>query len=171
MGLVADTAAPSLSTDNMDIVEIAVPVAEAGIHGGISKTEQVFLVTFQTRVVYTIFIGSIDGAGIVSRQHPEKVRAVRIMARAALTLPDWTVQVFLSFDFTLDISQRRRTEFIAIVTGKTHDYVITRQKFCSFGKMGRMTIAAPPFLLKRLVEYLNLELFLHVFMAIEAEAW
>ncbi len=133
----------------MHIVEVPAAVTEGSINGGLSKGEEILVMTSQACTVKPFFVGCVQVGRITPPEHTEVVGTMGVVTALAFTLINRSVQIFFPGKISFDISQSRSTHVILIVAAKTDSFFVSRQKPFALRIVSRVTINAPPFLLQR----------------------
>lgn len=156
--------------DHMNIMEVLFAVAEPGIYGRFRETEQILVVAGETKIICAILERRIKVSRIRSLQDFCEFGTMGVMTFSALPFLDRLVQVFLPLQFFSDIAQDGLAETVVPVATETYGLFVERQQTFDFGKMGRMAIAAAPFLLERLVlGFHPLQFLVYGFMAFKTK--
>ena len=97
MGRMAyETGAPFPTVYDVNVVEIAVTVAESGVYSGVRVSKEIFFMALQAEIISPFLVRSIEGVRVIPPQYTDKVRAVRIVAGGASPLLYWSVKVLFS---------------------------------------------------------------------------
>jgi hypothetical protein len=117
MRRMTDTTGTALpAVDDVNIMKIAFTITEIGIDGRFRKTEQALVVTFETEIVDSVLVGSVEGLRIRTGQKAEVTGTMGVVASRALAVFQGTMQIFLTFQFRLDVFQRWNAKVVDAVT-------------------------------------------------------
>ena len=137
--------------DDVHVVQVPVAVAEAGIQSSIGEPEKVLFMTAQASPVDPVLVGGVDFSGIVSPEHTEVIRTVRIMACLAFTLIYWSMKKFFPGEIPFNISQGGGTKPVLTVAAQACGHFVKGKKCLVLGIVCRVTGTAASLLQERLV--------------------
>lgn len=168
---VADAAGATFATvDDVHVVEIPVAVAEPCIKSGFCEAEEAFVMASQTHPVDPFLIGYVEICGIASPEHPEVVRAMRVMACLAFALLDRAMEKFFPGKLFFDVPQGGIAKIVLIVATQTCCHFGKRQEPFVLGIVGRVAGTAAPLLQDWFVRHLHsCQLLANIDMALDAE--
>lgn len=167
----ADAAGTSLAgIDNMYVMQVAFSVAELGVNCSFGETEQVFFVTGKAEAINTLLVWGVDVGRIVSPEHSEVVRTVRVVASLAFAHLNGTMEIFFPGQFLFDVSQWGIAHVVLIVARQACGNLVEGEKPLVLRIVGRMAGRTAFLLQERFVRHLHCcQLFAYLDMAPDAE--